>query len=69
VHSRKAALPDRMLAAGSIVAVVVHSSCSSTVVVSGSEHWVSTFKVVAIASEIEGAAFALASVAGSSVVA
>jgi hypothetical protein len=49
--------------------VVVHSVGSSAVVVDASECWVSAPEVVAAASGIGGAAFALASVAGSSVAA
>jgi hypothetical protein len=55
VYPGKVALPGRMLAMGSIVAVAVHSTGSPAAVV--------------IASEIEGAAFALASEASSSMVA
>jgi hypothetical protein len=69
VYSGKVALSGGMLAAGSIVVVVVHSIGSSVVVIATSEHWVSTSGAVAIASEIEGTAFALTSMAGSSVVA
>jgi hypothetical protein len=53
----------------SIVVVAIHSIGSSTVVVTASERWVSASEVVATASGIKGAAFALASTAGSSVVA
>jgi hypothetical protein len=58
-----------MLVVGSLVAVVVHSAGSSALVVAASEHWVSASRVVAVASKIEGAAFVLASVADSSMVA
>jgi hypothetical protein len=51
-----------MQAVGSVVVVVVHSTGSSATVVAAS-------KAAAAASRIEGAEFALASVAGSSVVA
>jgi hypothetical protein len=54
---------------GSVVAVVVHSASSSATVVTTSERWVSTSGVAAIASKIEGAAFALAFAASSSTVA
>jgi hypothetical protein len=54
---------------GSDAAVVVHSTGSSTAVVTASEHWVSALEAAAIASGIGGTTFALASVAGSSVVA
>jgi hypothetical protein len=69
VCSRKVALPGEKLAVGSVVAVVVHSTGSSVAVVTASEHWVSASGATAIASEIEGAAFVLAYVAGSSAVA
>jgi hypothetical protein len=69
VHSGKVALPGRMLVVGSIMAVVVHSACSFATVVAASEHWVSTSGAMAVASEIEGDAFVLASAAGSIVVA
>jgi hypothetical protein len=69
VHSGKVALPGGMLVVGSVVAVAVHSTGSSTTVVAASEHWVSGSRIVAIASEIEGVAFALPSVPSSSVVA
>jgi hypothetical protein len=49
--------------------VAVHSVSSSAMVVAASACWVSASKAAAVASEIEGAAFALASVAGSSAVA
>jgi hypothetical protein len=48
--------------------VVVHSAGSSATVVAASEHWVSAHEVAAVASGIGGAAFALASMTGSSVV-
>jgi hypothetical protein len=54
---------------GSIVAVAVHYAGSSATVVAASEHWVFASEAAAIASGIEGAAFALTSAAGSSVVA
>jgi hypothetical protein len=58
-----------MLAVGSDVAVVVNSAGSSTAVVTASEHWASAPEAAAIAFGIGGAAFALASMAGSSMVA
>jgi hypothetical protein len=58
-----------MLAMGSIVAVVVHSAGSFAMVVAASERWVSTSEAVTVASEIEGTAFALTSMASSSMVA
>jgi hypothetical protein len=54
---------------GSIVAVAVHSTGSPAAVVIASACWVSTSEAVVVASEIEGAAFALASEASSSMVA
>jgi hypothetical protein len=69
VCSRKVALPGGKLAVSSVVAVVVHSTGSSVAVVTASEHIFSAYEVAAIASEIEDTAFALASLAGSSVVA
>jgi hypothetical protein len=67
--SRKVALPGGMLAVGSVIAVAIHSTGSSAVVVTSSQRWVSTSEAVAVTSGIEGTAFALASMAGSSVVA
>jgi hypothetical protein len=49
--------------------VAIHSTGSSTTVVIASACWVSTSIATTVASIIEGAAFALASVAGSSMVA
>jgi hypothetical protein len=69
VCSGKVALPGTMLVVGSIVAVAAHSASSSAVVVTASARWVSAFEAAAVASGIEGAAFALAYTAGSSVVA
>jgi hypothetical protein len=69
VHSGKVALPGGMLAVGFVMAVAAHSTSSSAAVVVTSECWVSSYGVADTASEIEGAVFALASVAGSSVVA
>jgi hypothetical protein len=68
VYSGKVALPGRMLAVGSTVAVAVYSVDSSAAVVSASMCWVSASEAVADASKIVGAAFALASVVGSSTV-
>jgi hypothetical protein len=53
----------------SVVAVAVHSTGSSTAVVTASEHWIPASGATTVASEIEGAAFALASMTGSSVMA
>jgi hypothetical protein len=61
--------PGRMLAVGSIVAVAAHFVGSSAVEVTTSERWVYTSKAIAVASRIEDAAFALAHVTDSSVVA
>jgi hypothetical protein len=71
VYSEKVALPGKILAVGFVMAVVVHSTSSSAMVVVASERWVSASEALAIASKIEGAAFAfaLASVASSSMVA
>jgi hypothetical protein len=57
-----------MLAVGSIMAVAEYSIGSSTAVVATSAHWVSTSEAATIASGIEGTAFALPLLAGSSVV-
>ena len=53
---------------GSTVVVAIHFAGSSVVVVAVSERWVSTFRATTIASQLEGTAFALPLVAGSSVV-
>jgi hypothetical protein len=53
---------------GSDMVVVVHSTGSSTAVVDASERWVSAPETTTVASGIGGAAFALASTAGSFVV-
>jgi hypothetical protein len=58
-----------MLAMGSDAAEVVHSAILSAAVVTTSERWVLAPEAVAVASRIGGAAFALASMADSSVVA
>jgi hypothetical protein len=58
-----------MLDVSSNAVVVVHYGGSSAAVVAASECWVSAPEDVAIAFGIGGATFALASVAGSSVVA
>jgi hypothetical protein len=47
----------------------MHSASSSTTVVTASEHWVSASEATATASGIEDTTFALASTAGSSMVA
>jgi hypothetical protein len=65
VYSGKVALPGGMLGVCSVVAVAIHSASSFA----ASARWVSASEAMTIASEIEGAAFALASMAGSSVVA
>jgi hypothetical protein len=57
-----------MLVVGSDMVVVVHSTGSSTAVVDASERWVSAPETTTVASGIGGAAFALASTAGSFVV-
>jgi hypothetical protein len=54
---------------GSIVVLAAHSVDSSSAVVTASARCVSASKAVVVASEIEGVAFALASVASSSAVA
>jgi hypothetical protein len=58
-----------MLVVGSDAVVVVHSVGSSAEVVAASKRWASAPEATAIASGIGGAAFALASTTGSSVVA
>jgi hypothetical protein len=65
----KVALPGGILVVGSVMVVAIHSTGSSTTVVIASACWVSTSIATTVASIIEGAAFALASVAGSSMVA
>jgi hypothetical protein len=62
-------LPGRMRAVGSTMVVVVHFAGSVATLVAASEHWVSASRIVVVASEVEGAAFALPLVAGSSAVA
>jgi hypothetical protein len=57
-----------MLVLGSDMVVVVHSTGSSTAAVDASERWVLAPEATTVASGIGGAAFALASTAGSSVV-
>jgi hypothetical protein len=52
-----------------VVATAVHPGGSSVVMLAATEHLVSASGTVADASEIRGAAFALASAFGSSVVA
>jgi hypothetical protein len=52
---------------GFAMVVAIHSTSSSAVVVAASTHWVSTSEAATVASETEGTAFALASMAGSSV--
>jgi hypothetical protein len=54
---------------GSEATVAVHSTGSSATVVAASEYWVLASEAAAVASGIGGASFALASVAGSSMVA
>jgi hypothetical protein len=53
----------------SVVATAIHPGGSSAVMFTATEHLVSASSTVAIASEIGGAAFASASVFGSSAVA
>jgi hypothetical protein len=55
--------------AGSIGAASVHPGGSATVMFAGAEHLASASGIVAVASEIGGAAFASASACDSSVVA
>jgi hypothetical protein len=69
VYSGKVALLGGMLDVGSTMAVAVHSARSSATVVATSACWVSASEVVTVASEIEGAASALAYVADSFMVA
>jgi hypothetical protein len=57
------------MAVGSTMAVAAHSVGSSTMVVAASACWVSASEAVAVASGIEGVAFVLASMDGSSMVA
>jgi hypothetical protein len=57
-----------MLAMASVMAVAIHSACSSAAVVAVSKRWVSASRAMVVASEIEGIAFALSSVARSSTV-
>jgi len=58
-----------MRAAGFVVAAAAHSACSFAAVFAATEHLASASEIAAVASEIGGAAFALASAVGSSVVA
>jgi hypothetical protein len=58
-----------ILVAGSVMAAAAHFAGSSAVVFNATEHLASTSGIVAIASEIGGAAFASASGVGSSAVA
>jgi hypothetical protein len=69
VHFGKVALLGGMLAVSSVVAVAVHSTGSSVAMVTASERWVPASGATTVASKIEGAAFALASTAGSSMMA
>jgi hypothetical protein len=57
------------MAVGSTMAVAAHSVGSSTMVVAASARWVSASEAAAVASGIEGVAFVLASMDGSSMVA
>jgi hypothetical protein len=68
VYYGKVALSGEMLVVGSVMVVVAHSAGSSTAVVAASVHWVFASEAVVVAFKIEGAAFALTSMAGSSVV-
>jgi hypothetical protein len=58
-----------ILVAGSVVAAAAHFVGSSTVVFTTMEHLASASGIMAVASEIWGAAFASTSAVGSSVVA
>jgi hypothetical protein len=58
-----------ILVAGSVMAAAAHFAGSSAVVFNAMEHLASASGIVAIASEIGGAAFASASRVGSSAVA
>jgi hypothetical protein len=58
-----------VLVAGSAVAAATHFAGSSTTMFTAMEHLASASGIVAVASEIGGAAFASASVVGSSTVA
>jgi hypothetical protein len=62
-------LSGGMRAVGPAIAVAAHCAGSSATVVAASECVVSTSGATAVASEIEGATFVLAFVAGSSTVA
>jgi hypothetical protein len=57
------------MVAGSVVATAAHFASSSTAVFTSTEHLASASGIVAVASEIGGAAFASSSAVGSSVVA
>jgi hypothetical protein len=59
----------KILVVGSLTAAVAHLAGSSAAMFTATEHLVSASGTVAVASEIEGAAFASASVFGSSAVA
>jgi hypothetical protein len=58
-----------MLAVGSVMAVVAHSTGSSAAVVIAFESWVYAYEAAVVASGIEDVASTLAPMAGSSMVA
>jgi hypothetical protein len=68
-HFGKVVLLGGMQAVGSAMAVAVHFAGSVAAVVATFERWASASGVAPIASKVEGTAFALALVVGSSVVA
>jgi hypothetical protein len=57
------------MVAGSVVATAAHFAGSSTAVFTSTEHLASASGILAVASEIGGAAFASSSAVGSSMVA
>jgi hypothetical protein len=69
VHSVLVALLGEILVTGSITTATTHFAGSSAAVFTAMEHLASESSIVAVASEIGGAAFASAPAIGSSAVA
>jgi hypothetical protein len=68
MHSVKVELRGEVLVAGFVMSVAAHFASLSAAVFAAMEHLASASGIVAVASEIGGAAFASVSVVGSSVV-
>jgi hypothetical protein len=68
VHSVKVALLGEILVAGSVAAITTPLASSSAAMFAAMEHLVLASGTVAVASEIGGTTFALASAFGSSMV-